>query len=167
MRRLKARFRSLFLGSSLGFTLIEVLVSVGILGITMSLVGGALFQAFAFQRHRFDDVIATKELRHANSWFAGDALNAEETDLVGGAPPVDSTTLTWTDGQGNLHTVSYGLVGSSLMRNDDGDQITLARHVISVGFSLSAEVLTFDLEVEAAGGGTESTSLQTYLRELQ
>ncbi len=52
------------------------------------------------------------------------------------------------------------------MRDLDGAQITLARQVVSVGFALSGKVLTFDLEVEADRGGTESMSLQSYLRML-
>ena len=128
---------------------------------------GGLFQALGIQRFWFDDVVATKELRHASSWFASDALTVESTDLVDGASPVEPVTLTWNDDNDVPHTVTYSLVGSSLMRDFDGTQITLARRVASAGFALSGRVLTFDLEVEADRGGTESMSLQTYLRMLQ
>ncbi|MEE9248456.1 MAG: prepilin-type N-terminal cleavage/methylation domain-containing protein [Dehalococcoidia bacterium] len=167
MRWLRSRLKRLLRGRSPGFTLVEVVVSVGILSLAMGLVVGGLFQALGIQRFWFDDVVATKDLRHASSWFASDALTAESTDLVDGAPPAEPVTLTWIDDNDVPHTVTYSLVGSSLMRDFDGTQITLARRVVSAGFALSGKVLTFDLEVEADRGGTESVSLQTYLRMSQ
>ncbi len=166
MGLLKPKLRELLVGSSRGFTLAELLVSVAILGVGMGLIGGGLYQALGIWRFWSDDVIATKEVRHVTSWFAGDAMNAESTDLVDGDPPSSSVILTWTDGDDATHTATYNLSGSNLMRDLDGAQITLARRVVSVGFSLSGKVLTLDLEVEAERGGTESISLQTYLRML-
>jgi hypothetical protein len=42
----------------------------------------------------------------------------------------------------------------------------MAKDVASVGFALSGEVLTFTLEVQASRGGTETLTLQNYLRLL-
>lgn len=169
MRRLLERGRRWLLraGACGGFTLVEVLAATGILGITLGLVGTGVFQAVGFERTWRDDVGATRTWRHAASVFAGDAMNAETTDLVDGALPVASVTFTWTDVQGVGHTVTYQQVGDVLRRDFDGQQMTVARRVVSVGFSLSGRMLTFDLEVEAAQGATEGMSLQTYLRWLQ
>ena len=162
----KTRLRALISGSSPGFTLPEVLVSVSIMAIAVGVVGGAIFQALGIERHWTDDVTATKELRHASSWLAGDAMNAE-TVLIDGTPPNSRLTLTWTDIADVSHTVVYSVSGTNLLRDLDGAQITLARGVTSASFDLSGSVLTFDLEVEAERGGTESESRQTYLRMLQ
>ena len=167
MRWLRSRLGRPLGGRSSGFTLVEVVVSVGILSLAMGLVVGGLFQALGIQRFWFEDVVATKDLRHAGSWFSSDAPNAETIDILDGAPPTEPVTLTWTDDNDVPHTVTYSLVESSLMRDFDGAQITLARRVVSAGFALSGKVLTFDLEVEADRGGTESMSLQIYLRMLQ
>jgi hypothetical protein len=112
-------------------------------------------------------VVETKELRHAGSWFAGDALNATTIDLVPDAPPVGSVSLQWTDGAGVLQTVTSGLSGTDLERASGGDVIAVARRVTSVGFSLAGQTLILDLTVEAEMGDTESSSFQTYLRMLQ
>ena len=68
-----------------GFTIAEVTVAVGILTLALALVGSSVFQSLSIERFWQDDVVATKELRHAGSWFAGDAMNAETTDLIDGA----------------------------------------------------------------------------------
>jgi len=169
IRLLKAKLKALLGGSSPGFTLAEVLVTVGLMGIIMSLMGGALFQALGIQRWWQDDVIATKELRNAGSWLSGDTFNATATDLVDGNPAVSSVTMSWTDTDSVSHTASYSydVVGNRLVRDYDGIQHTVARRVASAGFSLSGKMLTFDLEVNASRGGTESKSLTVNLRRLQ
>lgn len=165
----KKRFPCLrgLLCDSTGFTLVEVLVAVGILTLAVGMVGGGVFQSGSVSGSWRSGAIAVKEWRDAQSWFSADALNAETTDLVNGSPLVDAVTLTWTDRDGVPHIVTYSLSGSDLIREYDGVETPVARRAVSVGFSLSGSVLTFDLEVEAGGGATESTSLQTYLRMLR
>ena len=140
---------------------------VGILTLALGTLGSGVFQVLSIQRYWQDDVVATKELRHAGSWFAGDALNAQTTDLIDGAPAVDAVTLSWADGDGNLHTASYELLEDILVRNFDGVPSHVGRKVVSVGFSLVGNLLSFVLEVRADRGETDSISLQTYLRMLR
>lgn len=152
--------------SSAGVTLVEAVVAIGILTMAVALVGTSIFQSLSIQRYWRDDVIATKEWRHAGSRFATDLFNAETIDLVDGAAPVSAVTFTWVDNAGNSHTATYSLVGDTLIRNVDGFQTTVARGVLSAGFSRNDRLVTFDLEVQADLGKTESMSLQTYLRML-
>ncbi len=154
--------------ASPGFTLVELLVSLSILGISMGLIGAGIFQAFALERTWSDDVVATREVRHATSWFAGDALNAQQTNLVDGAAPVSSATLTWTS-QGEVsHAATYSLSSdATLIRDFDGSKITVARKVLSAQFSREGSVLKLTLEVQAAAGETELKSLDVYGRTLQ
>ena len=58
--------------SQLGFTLAEVLVSVGLLTIATSIIGTSLFQALATQRAVQDDGHAINELRKGLGWFGED-----------------------------------------------------------------------------------------------
>ncbi len=154
--------------ASPGFTLAELLVSLSILGISMGLIGSAIFQAFALERTWSDDVVATREVRHATSWFAGDALNARQTDLADGAAPVSSATLSWT-GHGEVsHTAPYSLsTDATLIRDFDGATITVARKVLSAQFSREGGLLKLTLEVQAAAGETEQKSVEVYGRTLQ
>ena len=66
------------LADSSGFTMVEVLFAVGIISLAVGIVGDSIFQVVSVRRHWMDDAVATKNLRHAGSWFAGDALNAKE-----------------------------------------------------------------------------------------
>lgn len=155
-----------------GFTLVEVLVGLGILVTCAGLVSSGLFQVFAFQTSFQDDVVATKDLRHAGSWMAGDALNATVVLDGNGEPLVcdqaaTTASLTWSDTGGVAHTSTYRVSGTSLERDLDGAVSTLAGQVVSVGFSLCGKLLTLDLAVEAQLGRTETMALQTYLRKLE
>ena len=149
-----------------GFTLVEMLVVVSIMTLGLSLVGTTVFQTLAIERFWRDKVVAIRELRHAGSYFAGDALNAESVSLIDSSPPVDNVTIQWADGAGVSHTAIYSLSGGNLVRDIDGAQIIVARRIVSVEFSLNGQTLTFDLEVQADAGDTESISLDTYLRFL-
>ncbi|MCH8186035.1 MAG: type II secretion system protein [Chloroflexi bacterium] len=154
--------------ASRGFTLVELLVSLSILGISMGLIGSGIFRAFGLERTWSDDVVATREVRHATSWFAGDAPNAQQTDLADGAAPVSSATLSWT-GQGEVsHVAAYSLsLDATLIREFDGATITVARRVLSAHFSRQGSVLKLALEVQAAAGETEQKSVEVYGRTLQ
>ncbi len=134
----------------------------------MGLMGSGIFQAFALERPWSDDVVATREVRHATSWFAGDALNAQQTDLVEGAGPVSSATLSWT-GQGEVpHVAAYSLsADATLIRDFDGSTITVARNVLSAQFSREGGVLRLTLEVQASAGETELKTVDIYGRTLQ
>ena len=165
------------LADSSGFTLVETLVAIGILTFAVSVIGSGMFQVLNFQRYWQDDVVATKELRHAGSWFAGDALNAEDALDAGGVtqltcdpnPAAEQVTLKWTDKNGvTQHTATYSLSGAELIRNYDGVLNTLARPVVagSLNFSLCGNLLTLKMQVEADRGAIEEITLQTYLRSL-
>ena len=156
--------------SSRGFALLEVAVALSILSMGIGLIGTSVFQVLSIQRYWQDDRVATKDLRHIGSWFAGDALNAE-TVVFGGTAPAPTVTLSWVDSSDPLnlvfHSSVYGLNGGTLTRNNDGIVTTLADDVDSAVFSLSGRVLTLDLIVNSGNGGTTPMTLKTYLRVLQ
>ena len=154
-------FHRLFTGSS-GMTLVEVSVALAILSLGVGLVGTSIFQVFDIQRTWQDHRSAVKETRHAASWFAGDALKTEATNLVDNDPPVDSVVLTLGSGD-----VTYSRSGDTLIREAGGYQNVIAKDVLSTGFSLDGEVLTFTVEVAGSGENTETTNLQNYSRLME
>ena len=170
------RLRGLLAGSG-GTTLMEVIVAVGLISAATGIVGSSLFRVTSIQRFWRDDLVATKDLRHAGSWFAGDAINAEDALDSGGTdrltcapvPAEHETTLTWTSKDGAAHTARYAVVQRALIRTIDGAQLTVASNVVeqSPTFSLCGDFLTLTLEVEAARNTTETLSLRTRLRKLQ
>ncbi len=162
------------MGSSRGFTLIELLVSVSILIVVVGIFGSGMFQVLSIQRFWTADVKATREVRHAASWFAGDALNATDVLDAGGAPltctPSPSVKLTWTDSSGIPHNVVYSVSGEELLRDFDsnGAPLTMADRVVanSVSFTLCGNTLRLNMDVLADRNTTDSLDLITYVRKL-
>ena len=160
-----------------GFTLVEVLVSVGILSIILGTVVTAIFQALATERTIAADGRAINELRRGLSWFADDAERAATTDLLDGGPIAVTVTLEWTDRYGELepipHTVTYALADTdgdgmddSLLRNMDGVSHIVARRVVpgSLMFTLSARTITVEISVSGPGIEPRSQSLNVLMR---
>jgi len=152
--------------NSSGFALLEVAVGLSILSTGVVLIGTSVFQVLSLQRYWQDDRVATKDLRHTGSWFAGDALNAE-TVVIAGTPEAPTVTLSWVDSSDVFHSSVYSLDGDTLTRNDDGIVTPVAKGVVSAEFSLTGRVLTLELTVNSGNGGTTPLTLQTYLRVLQ
>ena len=112
------------LTNSSGFTLVEMLVALSILSAVVGMVGNGFFQVLSIQRFWKDGTVATKDLRHAGSWFAGDALNATDVLDAGGVnrltcqpnPPVSQVTLNWTDALGAAQSAKYNHSGTTVVR---------------------------------------------------
>ena len=153
-----------FIDGAAGATLVETVLGIGITTVILSFVVTSLYQTLNVEQVWRDDALATRDLRHAASYFAGDVVNAQATDLVDGGGAVSSLTLSWTDKDGVPHAAVYSLSGPSLVRNLDGAPIVLAASVVSAGFTLSGGMISLSLEVEAAQGGTQTESYQGFLR---
>ena len=160
------------LEDSRGFTLVEVLVAVGLLIIVAGLVSSSTFQILSVQRTWQDDVLATQELRQAEGWFARDSLTAVTTTIPHLGPSTTTASMMWSDILDVNYTSTYSLSGMTLFRDLDSSaatstRIEVAREVATVNFSRSGRLVTFDLSVEAAEGQTATSSLNTYLRYAQ
>ena len=166
------------LSSSRGFTLIELLVSMSILTVVVSIFGAGMFQVLSIQRFWTDDVNAVREVRHAGSWFAGDALNATEVLDAGGvtrltctpSPDVQQITLSWTDIAGSPHNVIYSVIGDELRRDFDsnGTPLVMATRVVagSISFTLCGNTLRLNMDVLGDRDTTDKLDLITYVRKL-
>ena len=166
------------LGSSGGFTLIELLVSISILTVVVGIFGAGMFQVLSIQRFWTDDVRAVREVRHAGSWFSGDALNATDVLDAGGVtrltcapnPSVQQITMTWTDASGAPHNVVYSVTGDELQRDFDsnGTPLIMASRVVanSISFTLCGNTLRLNVDVLADRDTTDKLDLITYVRKL-
>ncbi len=177
LRLIRALKRSL--ASSSGFTLVELIVALGILSAILGMVGDGFFQVLSIQKFWKDGTVATKDLRHAASWFAGDALNATDVLDAGGVnrltcqpnPAINQVTLTWTDAVGTTQSATYNPSGTTIVRevNTSGILNVMAKNVVanSLQFSLCGNLLSMQMSVEADRENTEEITLRTYLRKLQ
>lgn len=155
---------------SRGFTLVDSLIAVGIMTMMLGLVGGGIFQSLSIEKFWLDDVVATREVRHAESWFSGDALNAEEVcvsgaelapgatsasnltlvsyeTIGGGSLPLTSCTLAVDTAQYNLFTSTFALTGTSLTRTTEKNGVPGSQQTNT----LSSRITRADFVRSAAG----------------
>ncbi len=161
---LRNKFLRKLISDAAGFTLLETAVAMALLTMGITMVGSGVFQVLQSERFWEDRVLATRDLRHAGSWFAGDALSTKTTNLVDGDPAVNTVMLTTFAGD----DITYSLSGQDLIRSHDNGSVVfmnrMATGVQTASYSLSSDVLTVTWVVLTDGTNTKTLSLNTKLR---
>ena len=124
-----------------GFTLIEVLIAVGITTLVVTSMSGIIFQLLRVTEKGTETLTAIRELENSNIWISRDIQRAETCDLIDGGVPVQSMTISWNEAS-VLHSATYALSGTDLQRDHGGEVTTLARNISSVAFSMSSNLVT-------------------------
>ncbi len=141
-----------------GIMLVELLMAAGIAAMLVGVLGSAIFQLMQVTERGNEQFRALHDVQNAGYWITLDAKRAQTTSLIEGAQPAGSIILSWSDG-GQSHSVTYSLSGTGLQR-DHNDTITVvARHISSVGFSISQGVVT--ATVTSSPDGRWGVSKQT------
>jgi prepilin-type N-terminal cleavage/methylation domain-containing protein len=109
-----------------GFTLPELLVTVAITGLIVGFLGTMVYQMLTVTEYGGDKMTATHELQNAANWVSYDGQMAKTAS--GGSKLV----LLLPDSS----QVTYELVGTELLRNEGESQMTLARNISAVQFSV-------------------------------
>ena len=146
-----------------GFTLIELTAALSIVGAIMLASTGLIFHELRGTAIAKGTVSASYQTGNAAHWLSQDAMAAASINLVDGATPVDTLTLSWTDWYniaGTPHQSTYWLSGTDLKRDFDGTVSTVARNFSSVAFSRTDRLIT--LVTIAAPDGAGRTLKQTY-----
>ncbi len=99
------------------------------------------------------------------SAMTADAMVAQTTDLIDGADPESSVTLTWTDGDGSFHYAHYSLVNAEIRREHDGLTTTVARGSTAARFSRNRQTFTFEFDLQT-DDGTEEKSIEIFANSL-
>ena len=150
-----------------GFTLVEILIALGITALVAGTLGTAIFQIFDRSARGNDTLKALNDIHNAGRWLYLDGERAETTDLVDATPPVppvNAMSLSWTS-DGQLHTATYSLSGTELVRNHNGTVTTVARYVSSVDFSISNRLIKIDLtSTPGSTGVSKQVTYHSWLR---
>jgi hypothetical protein len=148
-----------------GLTLTEVVMFVGAATLLSSAIVAALYGVLTLPNSWQPRVLATKDIRNAESWVATDVANALSTSLVDGGSTSTQATLSWTDGGGFAHDATYTLAqDGDLLRGLDGTvTTTVARGVTDASFGLLDGSVTFAITVASSPGQTRSSTLITNL----
>jgi len=117
-----------------GFSLIELVIVIAIVGFVTGAITMTITQVFNMDAHTRNDMTAVYQVRQAGKLVSQDVLQAQTVNAGGssGFP----LTLTWTDegGAGDSHTVNYTLSGNRLYRSEsinEGNQTMtfVAEHI--------------------------------------
>jgi prepilin-type N-terminal cleavage/methylation domain-containing protein len=142
--------------SQRGFTLVEVLLTVAILGIVGSVAGISLVQIVDMTDYGNRSLTADNDLQKAAYWFNLD------TQAAVSASAGSVLTLTLPDSS----TISYTLSATDLQRTTITGTRTLARNVSALAFSTSGHTVSMDITTSLAGR-TPVVSQQVYQASMR
>lgn len=125
-----------------GFTLVELLITIAIMGIVGSLVGGSLVEILDMTDYGNRDLTASNDLQKAAYW-----LNLDAQTAVAASSGGTSLLLTLPD----TTTVSYALVSTDLQRTAGAATSTLAHNVSALIFSVNGHTVSMDITIYLAG----------------
>ena len=147
-----------------GATLLEFLLGTAVSALVIVGLLGLIFHEFRGSATANTSITAAQEISNAARILNEDGMMSENSDLVQGAAPVNSLTLTWTDRSGfaNLpHYSSYYLEGTELRRDHNGSLMTVARNISGIEFSQDGSLLTVSISCTPQWG-TARTVTKTY-----
>jgi prepilin-type N-terminal cleavage/methylation domain-containing protein len=139
-----------------GFSLAELLVTVGIMALIGPVLVGSLYQMQSITSRESAYLEIEADFRTSMQWLGRDFRMAKETDLVDGGPAVDCAavspspcmSLTWTDEFEEAsaeHSAAYALIGGELRRTYDGTTHVVGRSVSAVSVALQGTLITVTL----------------------
>ena len=134
-----------------GFTLVELIIATAITGFIFSILGVAMHQVVTIPEYGNDRITALQELQNVAHWFNLDGQMAKSA--IGG----DTLVLTLTDNS----SISYTLVGTDLLRTTSTSNITLARNITDVNFSIQDPYITMDI-ISSPAGRWDVSENETY-----
>jgi prepilin-type N-terminal cleavage/methylation domain-containing protein len=120
-----------------GFTLIEVLIVIGLTGLIAGGLTTTIMQVMTMSHHTANHMTAVRQVQQAGFWVSPDVQMAQDIDTANdpGTPEFELLTLNWTEfGGSDTHTVIYTL---EAMPSGDYD-ILWRKHYI--GSSLDSKI---------------------------
>ena len=135
-----------------GFTLVEIVLAMGITALITGVLGTAIFQIFDRSASGQNTLRALSDIQNAGQWIYLGGEKAEASNLVNDAPAVNTMTLSWNT-ENTPHTAIYALTGSQLVRNHNGVETTVARYISEADFSISDDLITLNLTSSPGIGG--------------
>lgn len=143
-------------GNEKGFTLIEMLVVIVILGAIMSVMSMTVIMIMKVSRQSNDYAIALRQVQNAGYWISRDAQMAQT--VVTDEPGV-FLALEWDDWEGNHYEVDYVFDGNTLERQLNGSSgILIAQYIVvaDTTFEEDADIDNkYKLTIKASHGETE------------
>ena len=149
-----------------GFTLIEILIAVAIVGLIAAGAAGATVQIVQ-STDTTAHMLAVRQVQTAGYWVSTDALQARNVTAPG--PTGFPLNLQWTDSESHNHNMTYTLEPMDglykLQRSDGATNIVVGRYLTDdtiCSWNPTARVLTFTVEASVTGARGPETETRTY-----
>jgi len=142
-----------------GFTLTELLIAVAIIGLITSFMGTPVYQILTVTEYGNDAIVAMHELQNAAHWVSLDGQMARTAS--GGSQLV----LTLPDDS----QITYAVEDRELHRTAGDSQMTLARNISSISFSVDNRIITMTIASSPLGRWdiSENGTYKVYLRPTE
>jgi prepilin-type N-terminal cleavage/methylation domain-containing protein len=139
-----------------GFTLIEMLIATAITGCIFAVLGLAMHQVLTIPDNGNDRLTALHELQNAAYWVNLDGQMA--ASATGGSGLV----LTLPDNS----SITYILTDTNLIRTSSTSNMTLAKNITSINFSVAGRYITMNI-TSAPSGRWDVSENETYITCLR
>lgn len=154
-----------------GFTLIEMLISVGIGAVMLSVLIMVLWQVNVSSRTFGDSSNADHQLQGAATWLNRDAISAHSGNIGAGTLTLYVPSYSAGNTEPVTTTVGYSLVAGNLVRTSQhpgaSSSMVVARNIESIDFGPASSALPATISVTVTAtvrDETRSTALSFYRR---
>ena len=139
-----------------GFTLVETLVAVAIMGVLAVFIGVAIPQVNSVSEKGSEKAEALHDLQNAIHWLGFDAASARAA--AGG----DNLTLTMPDNS----SITYLRAGETVYRNHAGGNQAVAYNVDALTFTVNGRLITMEIKSTPEGrwGISENRTYRVTMR---
>ena len=156
-----------------GFTLIEMLVVLALIGIITGGITAAIMQVLTINTHASNHMIAVRQVQQAGKEVSKDTLQAQPNKIDDNPPGGNFLVLNWTDWEGLENMVVYTIDDDKLKRNHtvNGTIQTTAPPVVaqyidpaqtSCSWNNVTRLLTFTVTATVGNGPYEAIETRVY-----
>jgi prepilin-type N-terminal cleavage/methylation domain-containing protein len=122
--------------SEKGFTLVELLMTIAILGLIFGVTAALVYQLSTVSGTGENRLTEIHDLQNASYWFNYDGQMAVSASTA-------TNSLTFNDPSGS--SVVYSWAGNILTRTDNTGSMTLAQHISNVTFTIQSQLAAMNL----------------------
>lgn len=132
-----------------GFTLMEILVSVGFMSAMAGLISGSTFLSIRTSAETGAVADIAVETAKTTRWLVRDVHRAETTNIVDLASAVDTASFTWDDG--GAVTCTFALNGTDMSRDCGTSQVNVGRYINNLLFSRNGNLVVVSYQIVPPG----------------
>jgi len=153
-----------------GLTLVELVMAMGVTAIILGGITATLWQVFNTNTRSVNHMTAVRQVQSAGYWVSQDALMAQSITTDNGTTSHLPMTLTWTDWDGVVHSVTYSFDNNRLKRTQGSGGDLIAHYIVPKSptdldgtiCDFTSGKLVFTVKATVGSGATAGTEVRVY-----